>query len=124
MVKMLIAELIAPPKCGWWNKRFRIPARVKWQVRVKAVAFAAPTCTRIWKAGSATMGTSTHGAGMNPRHAGQDGRRRHRLVARRPRRAGAGLYCYHCEFCRTGHHNVCANIRFLSNSDIPVFRES
>lgn len=25
------------------------------------------------------------------------------------------LYCYHCEFCLTGHHNVCANIRFLSN---------
>ena len=25
------------------------------------------------------------------------------------------LYCYHCEFCRSGHHNVCANIRFLSN---------
>jgi L-iditol 2-dehydrogenase len=24
------------------------------------------------------------------------------------------LYCYHCEFCRTGRHNVCANIRFLS----------
>ncbi len=24
------------------------------------------------------------------------------------------IYCYHCEFCRTGHHNVCANIRFLS----------
>src|SRR3954467_6558633 len=25
------------------------------------------------------------------------------------------LYCYHCEFCRSGRHNVCANIRFLSN---------
>jgi len=24
------------------------------------------------------------------------------------------LYCYHCEFCLSGHHNVCANIRFLS----------
>jgi L-iditol 2-dehydrogenase len=31
------------------------------------------------------------------------------------------LYCYHCEFCRTGHHNVCANIRFLSNSGYPGF---
>ncbi len=26
------------------------------------------------------------------------------------------LYCYHCEFCLSGHHNVCANIRFLGNS--------
>src|ERR1700730_2563248 len=24
------------------------------------------------------------------------------------------LYCYHCEFCMTGHHNVCENIRFMS----------
>jgi L-iditol 2-dehydrogenase len=31
------------------------------------------------------------------------------------------LYCYHCEFCSTGHHNVCANIRFLSNPHHPGF---
>lgn len=31
------------------------------------------------------------------------------------------LYCYHCEYCLTGRHNVCANIRFLSNSGEPGF---
>jgi L-iditol 2-dehydrogenase len=31
------------------------------------------------------------------------------------------LYCYHCEYCLTGHHNVCANIRFLSNPNYPGF---
>jgi L-iditol 2-dehydrogenase len=31
------------------------------------------------------------------------------------------LYCYHCEYCRSGRHNVCANIRFLSNPGIPGF---
>src|SRR5579871_731932 len=31
------------------------------------------------------------------------------------------VYCYHCEFCRAGRHNVCANIRFLSNPGIPGF---
>jgi L-iditol 2-dehydrogenase len=31
------------------------------------------------------------------------------------------VYCYHCEFCRTGRHNICANIRFLSNPGIPGF---
>ncbi len=31
------------------------------------------------------------------------------------------LYCYHCEFCISGHHNVCANIRFLSNPRYPGF---
>jgi L-iditol 2-dehydrogenase len=31
------------------------------------------------------------------------------------------LYCYHCEYCRAGRHNVCANIRFLSTPGIPGF---
>ena len=31
------------------------------------------------------------------------------------------LYCYHCEFCLSGHHNVCANIRFLSTPGHPGF---
>jgi L-iditol 2-dehydrogenase len=31
------------------------------------------------------------------------------------------LYCYHCEFCLSGHHNVCANISFLSNPGHPGF---
>lgn len=31
------------------------------------------------------------------------------------------LYCYHCEFCRSGRHNLCANIRFLSNPGHPGF---
>ena len=31
------------------------------------------------------------------------------------------VYCYHCEFCRTGRHNICANIRFLSTVGNPGF---
>jgi L-iditol 2-dehydrogenase len=31
------------------------------------------------------------------------------------------LYCYHCEYCLTGHHNVCANLRFLSTPGDPGF---
>jgi L-iditol 2-dehydrogenase len=31
------------------------------------------------------------------------------------------IYCYHCEFCRTGHHNVCAKIRFMSMPGDPGF---
>jgi L-iditol 2-dehydrogenase len=31
------------------------------------------------------------------------------------------IYCYHCEFCLTGHHNVCSNIRFLSMPRDPGF---
>lgn len=31
------------------------------------------------------------------------------------------IYCYHCEFCMTGHHNVCAHMRFLSTPGDPGF---
>ena len=31
------------------------------------------------------------------------------------------IYCYHCEFCRTGHYNVCASIRFMSMPGDPGF---
>jgi L-iditol 2-dehydrogenase len=31
------------------------------------------------------------------------------------------IYCYHCEFCMTGRHNVCSNIRFLSTPGDPGF---
>jgi L-iditol 2-dehydrogenase len=31
------------------------------------------------------------------------------------------VYCYHCEFCLSGRHNICSRIRFLSNSPDPGF---
>jgi threonine dehydrogenase-like Zn-dependent dehydrogenase len=34
------------------------------------------------------------------------------------------IYCYHCPMCRTGRHNLCDNIRFLSAGPEPgYFRE-
>ncbi len=31
------------------------------------------------------------------------------------------LYCYHCEFCHTGRHNICNQIRFQSSGRVPGF---
>ena len=31
------------------------------------------------------------------------------------------LYCYHCEFCMSGRHNICANLRFMSMPGAPGF---
>jgi L-iditol 2-dehydrogenase len=31
------------------------------------------------------------------------------------------IYCYHCEFCLSGRHNVCSHIRFLSTPAEPGF---
>jgi L-iditol 2-dehydrogenase len=31
------------------------------------------------------------------------------------------IYCYHCEFCMSGRHNVCSHLRFLSSIEDPGF---
>ncbi len=31
------------------------------------------------------------------------------------------IYCYHCEYCRSGRHNICARVRFLSMPGDPGF---
>lgn len=31
------------------------------------------------------------------------------------------IYCYHCEFCMAGRHNLCEHVRFLSNPGEPGF---
>jgi len=31
------------------------------------------------------------------------------------------IYCYHCEFCTSGRHNLCARLRFLSSPGEPGF---
>jgi len=31
------------------------------------------------------------------------------------------VFCYHCEFCTKGRHNVCSNLRFLSTPTEPGF---
>lgn len=31
------------------------------------------------------------------------------------------IYCYHCEFCSTGHYNVCENLEFRSSAGVPGF---
>ncbi len=31
------------------------------------------------------------------------------------------IYCYHCEFCMRGRHNLCSHIRFLSQPTDPGF---
>jgi L-iditol 2-dehydrogenase len=31
------------------------------------------------------------------------------------------IYCYHCEFCRSGRHNVCTRMSFLSSPPDPGF---
>jgi L-iditol 2-dehydrogenase len=31
------------------------------------------------------------------------------------------IYCYHCEWCMAGRHNLCEHVRFMSNPGVPGF---
>jgi L-iditol 2-dehydrogenase len=33
----------------------------------------------------------------------------------------AALYCYHCQYCMSGRHNLCETVRFHSNPGVPGF---
>jgi L-iditol 2-dehydrogenase len=120
---MLVAELTAPRKFHLAQQEIAPPAPGEVQVRVDAVGicgsdlhsymdgFIGDTpCQYPMVLGHEPAGTVVRvgegGSGWAP------GDR----AALEP-----AVYCYHCEFCRSGHHNVCANIRFLSTPGIPGF---
>ena len=120
---MLAAELIATHQFRLAEMSDTDPGPGEVQVRVAAVgvcgsdihyysegAVGDTPCVFPMVMGHEPSGTVVKcGAGVTGWHAGD-------RAALEP-----ALYCYHCEFCRTGHHNVCANIRFLSTPGYPGF---
>src|SRR5438552_12610606 len=120
---MLVAELIAPREFRLADRRIEEPEPGEVQVRVDAVgicgsdihsysegAVGDTPCEYPMVLGHEPAGTVVRtGIGVTGWAAGA-------RAALEP-----ALYCYHCEFCRTGHHNVCANIKFLSNPGVPGF---
>jgi L-iditol 2-dehydrogenase len=120
---MRAAELIAPLKFRLIDMPIEDPGPGEVQVRVEAVGVCGSDLHAY--AEGAVGGTPNFypmllghepagkivktGAGVTGLAAGDRG-------ALEP-----ALYCYHCEFCLSGHHNVCANIRFLSNPHHPGF---
>ncbi len=120
---MLAAELIATHQFRLAEMSDTDPGPGEVQVRVAAVgvcgsdihyysegAVGDTPCVFPMVMGHEPSGTVVkYGAGVTGWHAGD-------RAALEP-----ALYCYHCEFCRMGHHNVCANIRFLSTPGYPGF---
>jgi L-iditol 2-dehydrogenase len=120
---MLVAELIAPRefRLAEWKPEEPGPGEV--QVRVNAVgicgsdlhsyaegAIGDTPCQFPMVLGHEPAGTVVKaGPGASGWSAGDH-------AALEP-----AVYCYHCEFCRAGRHNLCANIRFLSNPGMPGF---
>ena len=120
---MLVAELTAPREFHLCQQEIAPPAAGEVQVRVDAVGicgsdlhsyadgFIGDTpCLYPMVLGHEPAGTVLRtGEGVTGWSAGD-------RAALEP-----ALYCYHCEFCRSGHHNVCEHIRFLSNPGQPGF---
>jgi L-iditol 2-dehydrogenase len=120
---MLVAELTAPRVFRFAEQPMSDPAPGEIQVRVGAVgicgsdlhsygegAVGDTPCIYPMVLGHEPAGTVVKtGAGVTGWSAGD-------RAALEP-----ALYCYHCEACRSGHHNVCEKIRFLSNPGQPGF---
>jgi L-iditol 2-dehydrogenase len=120
---VLTAELIAPREFRLSEQKIEDPGPGEIQVRVNAVglcgsdlhsysegAVGDTPCEYPMVLGHEPAGTVVKtGAGVT-------GWARGDRAALEP-----SLFCYHCEFCRSGHHNICANIRFLSTPGLPGF---
>ena len=123
---MRTAELIAPHRFRLLDQEIEPPAAGELQVRVDAVGICGSDLHSYSEGsvgdtpavypmvlGHEPAGTVVRvGAGVAGWHVGD-------RAAFEP-----ALYCYHCEYCRAGRHNVCANIRFLSTpGNAGFFRE-
>ncbi len=123
LISMLVAELVSNRRFCLADRPIDPPAPGEIQVRVNAVgicgsdvhsysegAIGDTPCQYPMVLGHEPAGTVVAtGAGVTGWAPGD-------RAALEP-----ALYCYHCEFCRTGRHNICANLRFLSNPGIPGF---
>jgi L-iditol 2-dehydrogenase len=123
---MRTAELIAPHQFRLVDQEIEPPAAGELQVRVDAVGICGSDLHSYSEGsvgdtpavypmvlGHEPAGTVVRvGAGVTGWHVGD-------RAAFEP-----ALYCYHCEYCRAGRHNVCAHIRFLSTpGNAGFFRE-
>lgn len=120
---MLVAELIAPREFHLEAKEIADPAPGEIQLRVDAVgicgsdlhsygegAIGDTPCQYPMVLGHEPAGTVIKtGSGVTGWSPGD-------RAALEP-----ALYCYHCEYCRAGRYNICANLRFLSNPGEPGF---
>jgi L-iditol 2-dehydrogenase len=120
---MLVAQLIAPRAFRLESKDLPRPAPGEVQLRVDAVgicgsdlhayaegAVGDTPCQYPMLLGHEPAGTVLEtGAGVTGWAPGD-------RAALEP-----ALICYHCEYCRAGRYNICANLRFLSNPGDPGF---
>src|SRR5947209_7110480 len=127
MPPMRVAELVGVREFRLTEGAIGEPGPGEVQVRIEAVgicgsdmhsysegAVGDTPCLYPMVLGHEPAGTITKlGAGVSGLGSGD-------LVACEP-----ALFCYHCELCQAGRHNLCSAIRFLSTPGHPgFFRET
>ncbi|MGB9457196.1 MAG: alcohol dehydrogenase catalytic domain-containing protein [Bryobacteraceae bacterium] len=120
---MLIAELTAPREFRLAQQTIEEPGPGEVQVRVRAVGICGSDL-HSYAEGGVGDAPCVYPMVLGHEPAGE-------VVKTGPGVTGwaAGdraalepaLYCYHCEYCRSGRHNVCSKIRFLSTPGNPGF---
>lgn len=120
---MLAAELIAPMKFRVTETAIEDPGPGEVQVRVEAVGVCGSD-VHAYTEGAVGGTPNVYPMVLGHEPAGRIVKAGAGVSGLVPGDRGAlepALYCYHCEFCLSGHHNVCANIRFMSNPHHPGF---
>ena len=120
---MLAAELIAPMKFRVTETAIEDPGPGDVQVRVEAVGVCGSD-VHAYTEGAVGSTPNVYPMVLGHEPAGRIVKAGAGVSGLVPGDRGAlepALYCYQCEFCLSGHHNVCANIRFMSNPHHPGF---
>jgi L-iditol 2-dehydrogenase len=120
---MQTAELVAPRTFRLAERAIADPGAGEVQVRVEAVGICGSDL-HAYCEGAVGSTPNIYPMVLGHEPAGTIVRTGPGVSGLTPGDRGAlepALYCYHCEFCRNGRHNVCANIRFLSSPDDPGF---
>lgn len=120
---MRTAELIAPRKFRLAAMAIGDPGPGEVQVRVEAVGICGSDM-HAYSEGAVGSTPNAYPMVLGHEPAGTVVKTGPGVTGLSPGDRGAlepALYCYHCEFCRRGQHNVCANIRFLSCPGDPGF---
>ncbi len=120
---MLVAELIANRQFQLTERPIEDPAPGEIQVRVKAVGICGSDL-HSYSEGAVGDTPCAYPMVLGHEPAGVVVKTGPGVTGWQPGDRAAlepAVYCYHCEFCLSGHHNVCSNIRFLSTPGIPGF---
>jgi len=120
---MRAAELIAPHTFQLAEMAIENPGPGEVQVRVEAVGVCGSDL-HAYAEGAVGDAGNVYPMVLGHEPAGTIMRTGPGVTGLAPGDRGAlepALYCYHCEFCMRGQHNVCANIKFLSSPRHPGF---